>query len=696
MIYRIYPKKDATLYEDTPRKKQNTGKDEILEIGKLYDTNNTLLLGNSRALLEFNLNDISQSIVLGDITSPQYRLRLENIEQREIQSSYDLYAYPLKESWNEGIGSELDTPHNELNVTWVSRSLDSGWDLSNSTVDKPITPGDIPALDAYYAFAANAGGFTLVDSIKGSGGNSPSLVVEDGVLVLSASNYGGGTANVSASLDEGNVYTIEFDANLGTLSGIDFRIYKPDGSYYDDTEITNYVDQLVGNGSYSIQLTGSAADGDNTTHKIQLTYFDNNGADGSAGSIDNFVIFSKVTKDVILHDQFNINGDVPSTYILNNKILSEENSEATISVQNTKLFMSASNFGGATLNRKVSLQSNAIYTASFSVDPGTIHTQLANGDLSGIVFDIQEPDGRVLGSEIYLENSYVSTITSSQDIIVYFTSQQDGDHNLRFTYFGSGSGDFSGSLDNLKLQSTQVSTGSEYTDFKYDAHWIKNEGGGTWYTSSFHTGKHYYQSLDKYTSNLDVEVTDYVNDWLDGTRVNNGFIVKKSKVDEQSTTKFGSIKFFSSDTNTIYPPVLEVRWDGDTHVPGSLTALNSENIVVYLKNLSTEYKENSKSKIRVYGRERFPERTFSSTSNYNLIKYLPTTTYYSVVDADTEQVIIPFNTTYTKVGCDSEGNYFSYWFNGLQPERFYKFVFRVDQNGTTKYYDDNFFFKVIR
>ena len=68
MIYRIYPSKDATLYEDTPRKEQNTGKDEILEIGKFYDTDNTSLLGNSRVLLEFDLTSISQSIVSNDIT----------------------------------------------------------------------------------------------------------------------------------------------------------------------------------------------------------------------------------------------------------------------------------------------------------------------------------------------------------------------------------------------------------------------------------------------------------------------------------------------------------------------------------------------------------------------------------------------------------------------------------------------------
>src|SRR6056300_1602183 len=114
MIYRIYPSKDTTIYEDSVRKNQNTGKDEILEVGKFYDTNNTTLLGNSRALIQFDLTSISSSIVSGDITSPQYRLRLENVENRGIVSNYDLFVYPVKESWEEGVGSEVDTPHTEL------------------------------------------------------------------------------------------------------------------------------------------------------------------------------------------------------------------------------------------------------------------------------------------------------------------------------------------------------------------------------------------------------------------------------------------------------------------------------------------------------------------------------------------------------------------------------------------------------
>ena len=696
MIYRIYPSKDTTLYEDTSRKNQNTGKDEILEIGKFYDTDNTSLLGNSRALIQFNLNPISQSVVSGEITSPQYRLRAENIESREIQTSYDLYVYPIKESWTEGMGSESDTPHNLLDSTWVSRSLDSTWDTTNATVDRPISPDRIPALEAYYDFAANPGAFELVDPIKGDRGESPSLVVSGGLLILSASNYGGGTANVSASLSEGQVYTIAFDSNLGTLSGVDFRIYKPNGSYYDEAEVINYVDTIVGNNSYNIIITGSAAQDGDTIHKIQFTFFDQNGENGSAGTIDNFYTYSVVNENVLVFDQFNIDGDMPSTYIINDGIQSLSGETGSAEVISNKLFMSASNFGGATLNRVVKLQEDATYTASFDLDPGTFPSLDANGSTLGIEFSIQEPDGRLLDSDEFLNNSYISNVTSSLSPTIYITPQQSGDYNFRWSFFASGSGGFSGSLDNFKVISPNESTASQFTDIDYDAHWITNEGGGTWFTSSFVSGSHYKQTFDKYTDNLDVELTDYITDFFNGDRTNNGFIIKKSKVDEQSTKKFGSIKFFSSDTNTIYPPVFEARWDDSSFNTGSLDPLSGDDIILYVKNLGTEYKETSKGKIRVFGRDRFPARTFSTTSNYKLVKYLPTTSYYSVVDADTEQVIIPFDTNYTKLSCDSEGNYFNFWFNGLQPERFYKFVFRVDLNGTTKYYDDNFYFKVVR
>ena len=47
---------------------------------------------------------------------------------------------------------------------------------------------------------------------------------------MSASKFGGGTANLSASLDAGRIYQLEFDFNRESLSGIDFNIINPSGS----------------------------------------------------------------------------------------------------------------------------------------------------------------------------------------------------------------------------------------------------------------------------------------------------------------------------------------------------------------------------------------------------------------------------------------------------------------------------------
>ena len=690
MIYRIYPSKDATIYEDSTRKLQNTGKDEILEVGKFYDTDNTTLLGNSRALIQFDLTNISSSIINGDITSPQYRLRLENIENRGISSDYDLYVYPVKESWEEGVGSEADTPHNEIDVNWVYRISGSTWDVTNSTVDKPLNPDLIQSLNVYYDFAASVGNFELVDSIKGTTGISPTISVLDAKMSLSASHYGGGTANLSASLDSASIYKIDFDFDRGTLSGVDFNVIDPTG-YTLNNSIVNYQESLVSTATYNMAFTASVSG----VYKIQFTFFDNNGSNGSAGSVDNFFLYRSVSDSTLVLDQFASNlTTLPSTYIVNEGIENEYGITGSAVISNFQLSLLSSYYGGATLNRKLTLQQNKTYTASFDLDYGNY--PLYNGtDTGSIEFTILSPDGKIVDeNDITNYSRYISGSTSPS---VNFQARQTGEYLFRWSFFGSGSTNYSSSLDNVKVESTDHDKSSaQFNDIYYDARWSKNSGGGTWYTSSFSNGSHYKQSFTKYTDNLNVEVTDYVNEWLDGTRTNNGLIIKKANSDESSTRKFGSIKFFSSDTNTIYPPTLEVRWDDSSFSTGSLEALDTDDMIVYVKNLGTEYKESSKGKIRVYGRERFPARTFSSTSNYTLVKYLPTTTYYSVVDAETEQVIIPFDTNYTKVSCDSTSNYFNFWFNGLQPERFYKFVFRVDQNGTTRYFDDNFYFKVVR
>ena len=231
--------------------------------------------------------------------------------------------------------------------------------------------------------------------------------------------------------------------------------------------------------------------------------------------------------------------------------------------------------------------------------------------------------------------------------------------------------------------------------------------GGQWYSGS---GFEASQSYDHKTKDMRMEVTRIVNNWLTGAILNEGFMIKRSGSignlhtgsDEGSSTRYGNLSFFSSDTHTKYPPTLEVVWDDSKWSTGSLSPLtqtNLEDMVVYMKGLRPEYKEKSKARFRVVGRERFPDKTYSTTPSNLTVKYLPSgSSYYSITDAETEDVIVPFGSG-SKLSCDSTGNYFNLWLDGYQPERYYTLQYRIvsgsgTSDETNQYFDEGFTFKV--
>ena len=233
-------------------------------------------------------------------------------------------------------------------------------------------------------------------------------------------------------------------------------------------------------------------------------------------------------------------------------------------------------------------------------------------------------------------------------------------------------------------------------------------GGGTWYSGSGNVAS---QTFTNEPSDVRMDVTNIVKQWLSSTYPNEGFILKRSgsvgnldvTVEEGNNTHYGNFKFFSRETHTVFQPKLEVEWDDSNWASGSLSALSNtdvEDMILYMKGVRPEYQETSKTKFRVVGRERYPVKTFSTSSDYLTIKTLPSgSTYYSIRDAHTEDVLIPFGNG-SKVSCDSTGNYFNLWMNGLQSERFYRILFKVVSGSgadeTVQYFDENWSFKVSR
>lgn len=219
-----------------------------------------------------------------------------------------------------------------------------------------------------------------------------------------------------------------------------------------------------------------------------------------------------------------------------------------------------------------------------------------------------------------------------------------------------------------------------------------NDGtGGTWYTASAASQSFNYQSAD-----LGIDVKNAVLNWLSGSLPNEGFILKHTNEFEDDTNDYGILKFFGKETNTIYQPKLVVGWDDQVFNTGSLLPVNLEegDVVIRVKPLTNEYKLNSNKIIRLVGREKYPLKTFTNSFSYNDVKYLPSTTYYQIKDYQSNDIIIPFG-NYSKVSCDTKGNYIKFNFSNWQPNRVYKIEFKVESDGDTIHFDDSITFKIV-
>jgi hypothetical protein len=184
-----------------------------------------------------------------------------------------------------------------------------------------------------------------------------------------------------------------------------------------------------------------------------------------------------------------------------------------------------------------------------------------------------------------------------------------------------------------------------------------------------------------------MNVLNMVSAWVNRILPNEGMILKHTSSFETDTLDYGQLKFFSKETNTIYQPKLRIGWNDASFVTGSLTALTSDDIHVTFKKLKTKYKVNSKPEIRVFAREKYPLKSYTNLYSYNDVKYLPQTTYYQIRDVVTDDIIVPFG-DYTKVSCDSSGNYFKINLINWETNRDYYVEIKIDRDGEVEYFSD--------
>jgi len=255
---------------------------------------------------------------------------------------------------------------------------------------------------------------------------------------------------------------------------------------------------------------------------------------------------------------------------------------------------------------------------------------------------------------------------------------------------------------------------SQQINIPHTSLYISGSGkGGSWYwqsgssifNSGFFNQTFFYQpglqeaeDFSYRPTDINMDVSDAVRLWISGSGnhevSNHGFLLKFSDVDESNTTTTGYVRFFSRETHTIYVPRLLMLFDNSEY-SSSLNEIDTESFVIHT-NTKPSYKDTEITKLRIYARDRYPQK--SPTNLFPIItnKRLPENTYYTIKDAATDETIIPYDDIYNKVSCDNVSNYIYIDMNGFMPERYYRLEFKLIDGFTEHYIDDQIYFKVVR
>ena len=149
------------------------------------------------------------------------------------------------------------------------------------------------------------------------------------------------------------------------------------------------------------------------------------------------------------------------------------------------------------------------------------------------------------------------------------------------------------------------------------------KGGGVWYTGSVFQGSQQFLNSDSLDTNINVtsivqkfSASLFANSTYPTGIENHGFLIKQpDSVEEDISSSFGEMKYFSVDTHTVFPPRLVFKWDDSSHNKQSSAKQNGELNVSLYRN-KEKYNQNDEATFRLHVRDKYPTRQFASSSNY--------------------------------------------------------------------------------
>ena len=174
-----------------------------------------------------------------------------------------------------------------------------------------------------------------------------------------------------------------------------------------------------------------------------------------------------------------------------------------------------------------------------------------------------------------------------------------------------------------------------------------------------------------------------------------GLLIQFPSTDEVNEDNEGIFRIFSTNTHTIYAPTLEIAWNNQSYITGSvLEPAPSLDVKIVPTNVQEKYVQGDVSRIYLTVRDEYPTRAFDATLRYANKYYLPSSSYYSIVDSRSNMEVIPFD-SYSLVDCDESGMYIDLDTTPLYKGRFYTLKLQIVSGSFRKTLDTNTLFKIV-
>jgi len=154
-IKRYYADKDNTITNafkanlSTRGVSGNMGQSDILEVFSIYAQANTSSSELSRILIQFDTDAINTDRSAGDIPasgSVSFFLRMYNARHSQTTpKDFTLIATPVSQSWDEGLGLDMENYSDEDASNWISASDGAPWADSSGAALAQITASFLPS-----------------------------------------------------------------------------------------------------------------------------------------------------------------------------------------------------------------------------------------------------------------------------------------------------------------------------------------------------------------------------------------------------------------------------------------------------------------------------------------------------------------------------------------------------------------------